>query len=70
MKVAGEYNRGILFVEEYPLYVVSEQTIPSLLFEAGYMSNYQECTDLQQSKKSKNHCESHRKIIYQSNCKR
>lgn len=48
-----EYNRGILFVEEYPLYVVSEQTIPSLLFEAGYMSNYQECTDLQQSKNQK-----------------
>ena len=65
-----EYNRGILFVEEYPLYVVSEQTIPSLLFEAGYMSNYQECTDLQQSKSQKIIAKAIAKILYRSNCKR
>lgn len=48
-----QYNRGILYVEQYPLYVVSNQSIPSLLFEAGFMSNYQECTELQQSKNQK-----------------
>ncbi|WP_346671133.1 N-acetylmuramoyl-L-alanine amidase [Faecalicoccus acidiformans] len=44
-----EYDRGVVYVEQYPLYVVSQQTIPALLFEAGYMSNYSECHDLSQT---------------------
>lgn len=48
-----QYNRGTLYVEEYPLYVVSAQKIPALLFEAGYMSNYSECQDLQKKKNQK-----------------
>lgn len=49
-EVGWEYDRGVIYVEQYPLYVVSRQKIPALLFEAGYMSNYSECHDLSQAK--------------------
>lgn len=48
-EVSWEYDRGVIYVEQYPLYVVSHQKIPALLFEAGYMSNYSECHDLSQA---------------------
>ena len=47
------YHRGTMNVEEYPLYVVTESKIPAMLFEAGFMSNYSECTELQQTKNQK-----------------
>ncbi len=45
-KQGWSLNTGIGYSDDYPLYVVSEQDIPSLLFEVGYISNYSELQSL------------------------
>ena len=40
------YNRGLEYTNSYPLYVVDNLDIPSMLFEVGFITNPQECADL------------------------
>ena len=40
------YNRGLQYTDTYPLYVVDNLDIPSMLFEVGFITNPQECHDL------------------------
>lgn len=50
-KAGWEYNRGILYTDMNPLYVISAQPdIPSMLFEIGFMSNDEELHDLEKTK--------------------
>lgn len=41
-----QYNRGIQYTDSHPLYVVNNQSIPSMLFEVGFITNPTELTDL------------------------
>lgn len=51
LKKAGyEADNGLTTTDQYPLYVVSKQKIPAMLFEVGYISN---STELKQLKKKK-----------------
>ncbi len=47
---------GVGYTENYPLYVVSEQTLPALLFEVGYITNYTELMSLQRESNKKMIC--------------
>jgi N-acetylmuramoyl-L-alanine amidase len=44
-----EYNRGTQTTENQSLYVVDQLSIPSMLFEAGFITNETELADLQDS---------------------
>lgn len=48
-----EFDRGIQYTENRPLYVVINAGMPCLLLEAGFMSNIAECQDLQQNNNQK-----------------
>ena len=43
------YNRGLEYTNSYSLYVVDNLDIPSMLFEVGFITNPQECADLQKT---------------------
>lgn len=43
------YNRGLEYTDSSPLYVVDNLDIPSMLFEVGFITNPQECEDLQKT---------------------
>lgn len=43
------YNRGLEYTDSSPLYVVDNLDIPSMLFEVGFITNPQECEDLQKN---------------------
>lgn len=43
------YNRGLEYTDNFPLYVVDNLDIPSMLFEVGFITNPQECSDLQKT---------------------
>lgn len=43
------FNRGIEFTDTNPLYVVNNQTIPSMLFEVGFITNPNELANLKKT---------------------
>lgn len=47
------YDRGTLTTESYPLHVVDLQKIPSILFEAGFITNPNELQQLKDSTNQK-----------------
>ncbi|MGN1275755.1 MAG: N-acetylmuramoyl-L-alanine amidase [Floccifex sp.] len=47
LKLHYSSNNGIESTLNYPLYVVDQLSIPSILFEVGYLSNEKECLTLQ-----------------------
>lgn len=47
------HDRGTLTTEFYPLYVVDEQKIPAILFEAGFSTNTKEIQKLKNSTNQK-----------------
>ena len=44
-----EYDRGIETTTNYPLYVVDQLSIPSMLIEVGFITNENELKDLEQA---------------------
>lgn len=55
-KSGWEYDRGIETTTNYPLYVVDNLSIPSMLVEVGFITNKNELQDLEQSTYRKTIC--------------
>lgn len=52
------YNRGLENTSHYPLYVVDQLSIPSMLVEVGFITNEDELEDLKQTNNRKMICKS------------